>query len=253
MWHLTRRLLTLLLLGLALNQCSNKRPTHSGGDDIDTLTFVETPTDDFEAETAAYFLSGTRLAPQHLFDKIKTELDTIRAQHDSVPGVQVEYTPYHLTSELGVQFDSITTDSIRAGTYHAWDSLNDLYRLDSLHNWWRDYINLYFEGNQNPTALYHLYKDLPGLLGAGRWPKGGDWPMLLLKMEGQKIKYFFREAWGDCPSGCIYSRYNYFTVSAGTATFHGSFDDFPIDSTKPYPPWVDTALQAHRDYYGDPI
>lgn len=251
MSNLFKLLFSGLLLALALNQCSDKQPTKPTIDWRDTLTYVETPTDDFEAETAAYSLSGTRLAPKYLFDKIYTELELIRSQHDSVQGVRVEYIPFYPTSQLLALFDPVVTDSIRAGTYHAWDSLNDLCRLDTFYFEWKDYMILKFEGNQNPSALYDLYEDLPGLQGVGRFPRGVDSPQLLLKMEGQEIKYFFREAWGDCPAGCMYSRFNYLTISQGTATFHGSFDDFPIDSSMPYPSWVDTAVQVWQDYeYG---
>lgn len=250
MSNVTKRFLPGLVLMLALNQCSDKQPTKPTIDWRDTLTFVETPTDDFEAETAAYSLSGTRLAPLYLYEKIKSELDIIRTQHDSVPGVRVEYIPFYPTSQLLALFDSVVTDSIRAGTYDAWDSLNDFCRLDSLYFQWRDYIILQFEGHQNPSALYDLYEDLPGLQGVGRFPRGGDWPQLLLKMEGREIKYFFREAWGDCPSGCINSKYSYLTVSDQVATFHGSYQyTYPPDSASPPPAWMDTARQAHDDYF----
>ena len=126
------RLLLVLCVGVVLNQCSDKRPTGPGIHYLDTLTYVETPTDDFEAEIAAYSMSGTRLATLYLFDKIKTELDIIRTQHVSVPGVRVEYIPFYPTSQLLALFDSIVTDSIRAGTYDAWDRLNDFCRLESL-------------------------------------------------------------------------------------------------------------------------
>lgn len=244
--NVTMRLLLALLLALALNQCSDKQPTKPTIDWRDTLTYVETPTDDYEAETAAYALSGTRLAPKYLFDKIHTELEIIRSQHDTASGVSVIHSPNSVHSFLVLLFDRVVTDSIRSGEYHSWDSLNNLYNLDTFEIR-RGYVYMQFEGFQNPVALVNLYKDLPGLWYVGESGRIGDWPVLLLAKEGETVKYFFREAWGDCPAGCIYSRFSYFTVTDSLATFHGSYQPRNNDDSLS-PVWADTALQALEDY-----
>lgn len=255
--NVTMRLLLALLLALALNQCSDKQPTKPTIDWRDTLTYVETPTgdyvetptDDLEAETAAYFLSGTRLAPTYLFDKIQEELGFIRSQHDTVTGVSVGYWPSTLPSCLLLRFDSVVTESIRSGEYHSWDSLNDLCNLDTFSISY-GYISMQFEGFQNPVALFDIYKSLPDLWHISTNGLMGDGPGLFLSKEGENIKYFFREAWGDCPAGCIYSRFSFFTVSDSMATFHGSYQPvYPSDSPGPHPSWYHAALQAMSDHH----
>lgn len=242
---------TLILMALAfglLATCGNGPTANGSGDG--PIEFVETPTDDFEAETAAYTLSGTRLAPKYLFDKIQTELQLIRSQHhDTEAGVSVGYTPFAHHSYLLLRFDSVVTESIRSGEYHSWDSLNDLYNLDTFSISY-GYVSMQFEGVQNPVALFDIYKYLPGLWHISTGGRVGDAPVLLMSKEGESIKYFFREAWGDCPAGCIYSRFSYFTVSDSLATYHGSYQPVYLpDSASPPPVWADTALQAMRDYY----
>lgn len=240
---------TLILTGLVVvlvSNCGKQGPTAP----IvlrDTLQYVETPTEDFEAETAAYFLSGTRLAPQYLYDKIHAELALIRLQHDSVPGVSVSYRPYARHSYLFLLFDSVITDSIRSGEYDGWDSLNSLYKLDSFVIS-RGYVKMNFEGVQNPLVLFDSYRNLPGLWRISTSGSFGDWPVLVMRKDSEDIKYFFREAWGDCPAGCICSRFSYFTVSDSQATFHGSFTN-PLCGGPNIPPvWADSAWQAYYSY-----
>jgi hypothetical protein len=213
------------------------------------LEFVDTPTDDYEAETAAYFLAETRLAPKYLYEEIRAELELIRSQHDSIPGVSVKYSPWANPSYLTMRFDSAVTDSIQRGGYHAWDDLNAACMLDTF-DIWREYVQVYYKGVQNPIRLLDIYKSLPGLGYASTSGRMGDAPVLVMRREGQSIKYFFREAWGDCPSGCIHSRFSYFTVSGGEATYHGSYQPEYNDSTAlPPPAWADTAWQTLRDYH----
>lgn len=85
-----------------------------------------TPMEDGEAEAIAYFLSGDLVAPMWLYSKVNSELEVIRREwSDSLPQVNITYFPCLYPSYLFAGFDSTTMDSIRAGTYHAWDSLNE--------------------------------------------------------------------------------------------------------------------------------
>ena len=234
-------LISVALVVVLLTSCGRQGST-GPSHDRDTTQYVETPTDDFEAETAAYFLSGTRLAPKYLFDKIHAELGLIRSQHDSVPGVSVRYGPYAKHSYLLLLFDSVVTNSILSGEYHSWDSLNTLYNLDTF-NIRSGYVSMEFEGVQNPVVLFDIYKNLPDLWHISTSGRIGDWPVLVMRKEGETVKYFFREAWGDCPAGCIFSRFSYFTVNDSQAMFHGSYQLGSCNDTlsPPPPEWAGPA------------
>lgn len=40
-----------------------------------------------------------------------------------------------------------------------------------------------------------------------------------------RILYFFRNAWGDCPSGCLYSEFWVLTVLDGRVVYDGYYTD----------------------------
>jgi len=234
------------LLALWHGGCDSPTGSPPNRQVVDTLDFVETPTDDFEAETAAYLIAGTRLAPKYWFNKIQTELKLIRSQHDTVAGVAVTHKPWAYPSDLTLRFSPSVMDSVMAGEYHAWDSLNELCVLETYDSAW-GYVLLDFAGWQNPIALFEMYRHLPGLWHIETSAVPGDWPVLVMRREGGSIKYFFREAWGDCFVGCTHSRYSYFTVGDSIASYHGSFQS--DDTTTPAPVWADTAWQTLHDYH----
>ena len=239
-----------LLVGLLVNCDKNSLgPTLSKDPD-----FSSTPMENEEAELAALHLSGKLIAPLPLYEQIKEELELIRETwSDSIVHVNLTFDPYLRESNIKTYVSQATYDSMNAGLYHHWDSLNDHYRIDtialgrSIYSSYR-WANLYFEGRLNPLLLVDIYAGLPGfisLTSVASWPIG-DRPILLLLQEEQTIKYFFRYAYGDCPSGCIHSEIYYFTVEQNSALYHGSYFSYPADSIRPT--WFDTVLIAFDKY-----
>jgi len=236
-----------ILIALVITCGDSPTSPTQQGDDLSL-----TPMEDAEAETAAYFLSGDVMAPLWLYNKIRTELEMIReVWSDSIPQVNIKYQPYSWTSYLAAGFQASTFDSIVAGTYHSWDSLNQHYRLDSTRQPPRsNFVDMFFHGRLNPIQLVEIYKGLPGMQYVHSWNYVGDRPVLLLTLEGRDIKYFFRDAWGDCLAGCIYSDFYYFTIEDKVPLFHGSWRNWNNEGrdSVPVPVWYDTVWQAFDDY-----
>lgn len=231
--------------------CGNKitNPTQLTPVDISV-----TPLDNEEAELAALHLSGELVAPVGLYNKVKQELELIRSSwKDSIIFVNLEFVPFYKASALLMAADTIVFDSMLAGTYIAWDSLNSYYRLKQFKEIFtfndKVYFQLNFTGRLNSFVLNRAYKDLPDLLGVG-WitNRTGDYPLLVPFKTGNRIKYFFRHGYGDCPSGCLNSDVFYFTVERGQAIYHGSYSyEFPL--VQPIPTWLDTFEMAFNKYH----
>ena len=97
-------------------------------------------------------LSRKLIAPLPLYEQIKEELELIRETwSDSITHVNIEFEPFYHPSIISIWVSPPTHDSIVAGTYHHWDSLNDYYRIDTIMPGWRHdkygQITLKFKGS----------------------------------------------------------------------------------------------------------
>lgn len=236
---------TITLLG-----CESDSPTMSRPS-IPVL--FATPMDNEEAELAALWLSGQIVAPVSLYRTIDHDLSIIREQWlDSIPQVSIKFFPYWRPSQISFGFYPDSCVSIEAGEYHAWDSLNAFYRLDSMdfaNPIWSSfcYVAFTFEGRLNPMVLVDQYAGLPGLGFVYTDGSVGDRSVLLMYREDQEVKYFFRHAWGDCPSGCIHSEIFYFFVKNDSALFVDSYRfDWQNDDR---PAWWDMVVLAMDNYW----
>ena len=199
----------------------------------------------------AMCLSEELTAPQDLTEQILDDLlyirndvgddfeviDSIRFHPPWVPGYGII-----------IGFDDSTAQKIIRGEYDAWDTLNEEYsviEMDSNLIFVFPYVVLYFEDTLNCRQLAKLYAQLPGVLNASHNGIYGDGPNVYPRIEGDGITYLFRDAWGDCMAGCIYSEYWYFGSSNGRPIFIGHWYP-PEDSTEPY--WWSEAEQ-NRELY----
>ena len=64
-------------------------------------------------------------------------------------------------------------------------------------------------------------------------------PIFFRGSLGDDLSYVFREAWGDCPAGCINSEYWYFQKQGGEFDLLGQFN--PREGDPPL--WWDDADQ----------
>jgi len=213
-----------------------------------------TPMPNEEAEIAALVLSRELVAPKWLYNRIKTDLEVIRSTfQDSIPAVNIKFRSFFRPSSLGMQLDATVFFDTVSGGGRIFDSLNRVYRLDTCYRMFDDFYGLTFEGRLNSARLVDIYAGIPGEYIVWSPNSGpGDHPALLIWPEGLTFKYFFRDAWGDCPSGCMSSEIFYFTATGGTITFRESYLSDRSNSD-PRPPWWDTALMAYDTIFYDNI
>ncbi len=201
-----------------------------------------------EAQQLALLLSGETRPPPELSRQIQTDLSSIRSSYSKdIPMVAQRrfWTPWSTNRiVLGIEKDSL--DAIKNGTYHDWDELNREYRATSLYIYKIGPQVMSFDGNYHPSGLTQEYFKLPGVVFASAvsWP--GDGPMIKPVRIGDQFTYLFRDAWGDCPAGCIEKEFWYFTFDdKQEPTLAGHWN--PQNDPKE-PDWWNTLRQEMGNY-----
>lgn len=180
-----------------------------------------------EAEIMALCLSGEITAPEDLVDQILDDLLYIRNNFggNSNPIDSIRFHPPWVPGCIIIGFDDSTAQKIIRGEYDAWDTLNEEYPVFEIDTnfipGFSYIVVLFFEDTLNSRRLSELYEDLPGVRYSGPNHYGGDGPNVYPRIEGDGITYLFRDAWGDCPAGCIVNEYWYFGSSRGHPVFIG--------------------------------
>jgi len=239
-------IISCLMLAAVFCGCDSDPVTRSSGSTPPDLSV--TPMADAEAEMAALWQSGEIVAPTVLYNRIGSDLAIIREQWgDSIAETAIQFQAWWQPSLIHMGFDSATYDSVMEGTYHAWDSLNELYRVTEVSSVFPPHITVEFEGRLNPIRLVDIYKGLPGAYYVQSGGTVGDRSVMLPVRDKRTMKYFFRNAWGDCPAGCIYSEIFYFTVKDDSVDYVGSL---LLDHPYPEPTdWLDTFNVAKEAYF----
>ena len=186
---------------------------------------LDTTEINIEAATAATWLSRELIPTFVLYEQILNDLALIREQwQDSIPIVNMEFTGPWIPSELNIEITLGAYDSIMANTYHHWDEFNELYGFEQFTEFYPPgYLRLDFTDVKHPHIMRLSYETLPGIEGAYPNFLDNDRPMLLMYQDGDQMVYFFRNAWGDCPSGCINEEFDIFTSANDTIEYMGFF------------------------------
>ena len=233
----------IIILFLITSTC-DRSPTSSKPD------LGSTPMENPEAELAALWLSGDLVAPVKLHDRIRDELALIRSTwKDSIFEANIQFYPIWVASQLLMMFDDETYKKIESGLFKDWDYLNKYYRVNNIELHGHSIVLLDFEGRLNPLQLVNQYESLDGLEFVEPNNLMGDRPLLLIYDADSDLKYFFRNAWGDCPAGCINSTYNYFEVVDDSAIHRGSYYPSYPPNHDEAPVWYDTVLMARDNFY----
>jgi len=246
----TPSLLALVMVAFAimLNSCSEERPL---GPIPENEPVVHENWENEEAEEIAVLISGSVAAPRPLYERVQRELKAIRESWgDSIPQVVsiVGRAPFRSQITMAAERDIV--ERIKAGLYRDWDSLNAMFGTEI--SYLDNYIQVSVPTRVNIWRLMQSYESLPGVTNL--WPSGGmffDGPTLYAHMEGDQTAYLFRDAWGDCPSGCIYSHYYYFKSDRSGIQYLGDWlAGWP---RTPEPNWWVSAQQARVLWeLGDP-
>ncbi len=222
-----RRIIPVLILLLCVFiGCSKSTRNETNDEKTEPAVAEFTPKENEEAELAALCLSGEIVAPDSLYEQVLSDLAAIRATFGDTLEVviRVKFRPPWIAGCLIIGFDDTTAQKVASGEYHGWDELNDKYQVTEIRTSLTHAFGaavLYFRGRLHAYRLAGMYRGLPGVTYTEPNRMIGDSPNIDLRQTGRAITYLFRDAWGDCPSGCIYSEYWYFMVEGGQPIFLG--------------------------------
>jgi hypothetical protein len=179
----------------------------------------------------AICLSGELVAQDSLYNQILNDLASIRATFGDTIEVlnQIKFRTPWQSGYLWIGFDTSAIQQIRNGQYHAWDSLNQQYQVTYIDTSFFDFIGfalLRFKGRLHPYRLVELYSVLPGVNVAS--PSGifGDAPNIYARHSEVEMTYLFRNAWNDCPAGCIDNEYWYFVFEGNQPLLVGYWPQY---------------------------
>ncbi|MBI5867457.1 MAG: hypothetical protein HZB43_04080 [candidate division Zixibacteria bacterium] len=242
--------LTFVILGVAaliLVSCSGRstKPVDAGDPEFHELW------PDEEAELMALLISEKTSAPRKLYDQISSDLGYIRKNWgDSIPIVkQLVFSPPFFAGHIEMGVDNNIFDSMQAGKYTNWDSLNQYFGLASIHfGGSSNAVFIQMTTRVNPRILVSAYRGLPGVRWIHSGWSGMDRSRLYAYLDSVGPSYLFREGWGDCPAGCIHSRYWYFRSENGAVSYQGEFRP-SWDSVIPEPTWWSAASRCIELYH----
>lgn len=80
------------------------------------------------------------------------------------------------------------------------------------------YLLLCLDDRVNVRPASAAYSGLEGVRNAGPNWMGGDGPDIDALRDGDTWYLVFRNAWGDCPAGCMYEELTFFTVAGNEVT-----------------------------------
>jgi hypothetical protein len=167
-----------------------------------------------DLERLAIRMGGTFTAKPAVYTRVVADVTRIRS---SYPQLNYPYFGENDGKSINLGVDAATFEQMKAGTYRAWDCLNNLYGLVKAdyraYGSADRYVFLTFKGIYHTDLLALEYSRLPGVKSAGsnRWVGGA--PDICGTIEGAEYHYVFDLASGDCPSGCINHKYFYFVSS----------------------------------------
>lgn len=209
--------LTTLSIALA---CSERRPlTPSAPPE----PVVHDPWEDSDAEMIAIVFSDELSAPADLYNRVHADLSFFRGTWgDSIPKLRtIVVRSARATSGLCLYVTADAKNSMLNGEYHDWDSINSLIGVTEVSFSDGPFAYLKFQSRLNLCRLTGLYESLPGVLGAYSRSIIWDGPTLYAAETLAGICYYFRDAWGDIQSGCMYSHYFAFESAEGVRRFMG--------------------------------
>lgn len=230
--------------------CSKSTKTETGNEGTERPPLDFTPKENQEAELIALCLSGELIAPDSLYEDVLDDLTAIRAEFgDTLQAVNaIEFRPpWWRVSYLSMAFNESAAQLIADGEYHAWDELNEYYHVTDIKIGGHGLVSLTFDGRLHPGRLTEEYEVLPGVLYAEPNFRDGDGPNVYAREAMDGLTYLFRNAWGDCPSGCTFNAYWYFIFEANEPVLVGYWPKYQGD---PQPEWWNEA-ELNLEHYCD--
>jgi len=211
-----------------LCRCAGGPPTDLGAipDHWETSDLEATPRADQNLELLALSVSGTVVARQEIYDRVVRDVTAIRASHVEAEGIS--YFSRDTGNELLLEVDAATFAAIEEHAYHDWDELNARWRLVNSHILGGPSSHgflLQFDGIYNIPAVARGYAELTGVIYAEPDFWIGDRSTICLTLEGDRYRFVFDRAGGDCPAGCTsHHEFGFSTNRSGAITFEAEWD-----------------------------
>lgn len=176
---------------------------------------AETPRENTNLELLALKFSRSIVADQGVYNSLVRDVGLIKARDPGVSDIQ--YFPHDDGKGLLLTADAATIEQMQAGTYTAWNCLNDAYGVQSanFNLGLVPFAELELEGIYNIRRVAQQYGGLPGIKSAMPNMGGGDGSTICVVEQNEITHYVFDRAGGDCPAGCTEHEYKHFTVTAG--------------------------------------
>ena len=214
--------------------------------------FKYTTADVNEAKVIALCLSGALTPPDGLANQVLENLAEIRSHWGGIfPSLlTIRFRDRWRPSCTIVGFDEATAQLVANGQYTAWDALNEQFQVEKidmrlLKN--LESVVLTFKEWSHPYRLSESYRELPGVRYAHPNFTIGDGPTVYPSAQAQT--FLFRNAWGDCPSGCIMSEYWYFVSNAaGSPSFIGYWDPWKDPQVPDWWPEARSNIVLYRTF-----
>jgi hypothetical protein len=202
---------------------------------------ASTPRADVNLELLALKLSpGKVVAPQATYDRVVRDVGAIRAKAPEL--AKIMFFSFNDGRRIELTVPVETGTQMQAGTYHAWDCLNETYgaslpaEIIRIGNADQEYVWLTLKGIYAAHLLAAEYARLPGVTSTEGRAFGGDGPTICATADGSTWHYVFDDASGDCPAGCIDHAYRHFsTDAAGVVT---ELERWSTKDGTPRPAWV---------------
>lgn len=209
---------------------------------------ASTPRADVNLELLALKLSpGKIVADQAIYERVVRDVGAIRAMQPAL--ATIAFFPRTDGRSVDLQVSLATGMQMQAGTYHAWDCLNDAYGAAMPFDFLRvgnaddEFVSFKLKGIYATDRLAMEYARLPGVLTVDGNNLEGDGPTICATTGDATWHYVFDAAGGDCPAGCTTHAYQHFTTEPGGAVT--ALESWGTESQTPQPAWV--AQFASRD------
>jgi hypothetical protein len=182
-----------------------------------------------EARLAALWLSDSLFVPEDLAQEIQNKLALLRKKYsEEIPQVNIKFQFPAPAKTLIVMMKPHALEELKESNYHEWDSLNqanvvDSIVIDSTHYGREPMVRIRFKDYLNPFLTIPEYSNLNGIKYASALPFPGDWSNVYPWFVDGQMAFLVRKAWGDCPAGCLHSRYYYFKCNDDQINFIGEF------------------------------
>lgn len=237
--------LAVLLCGIVLLGCHGKATNPPNV----PATSIHEPWPNEEAEFIAIYLSDQLAAPRQLYDVIDQDLTAIRTKWgDSIPKLlEFRASLPNATSRLVIKVVDDAFLAIKDGTYHDWDSLNELFGVINtvpspdnsglMANSNGYDITLDFDFRIHAESLAVAYESLPGVQFARRYWKGYlNFSNLYPRLTEDGRGYLFTESRMDEFQSPYYKHHWYFRSDDLGVHYLGDYE-WSKSHAGPLPEW----------------